>query len=135
MRRCDDDAASPTPAVTPAYPPLPTAQELNGNLALAFDETVPLDQKIGLVEGANEDPDLVNKVAAAAKANDATVNVINVVDQGGGVAAADIEVIVRGGPPNPSTVQFVAEDGRWKLTRENACGFVALAQLSSPLCS
>ncbi|MGW0023580.1 hypothetical protein [Rhodococcus sp. NPDC003383] len=117
-----------------AYPPVPTAAELNASLAMAFDETVPLEQKIPLVQGAEQDPELINQVAAAAKANDAVITVVDVVDGGDGTATAGIDMII-GGNPNPGTVVFVAEDGVWKLSKDNACGFVSLAQLTSPVCS
>lgn len=137
-----DDAGTATTTTTTtsatpeaaAYPPVPTAAELNASLAMAFDETVPLEQKVPLVQGAEQDPELINQVAAAAKANNAVITVVDVVDGGDGTATAGVDMII-GGNPNPGSVVFVAEDGVWKLSKDNACGFVSLAQLTSPVCS
>lgn len=126
-------AATTTTAA--AYPPVPTVEKLNADLAMAFDETVPLEQKIQLVQGAEQDPELINKVAAAAKANNAQIEVIDVVDGQDGTATAGINMVIGDAPPNPGTVMFVVEDGVWKMSKDNACGFVALAQLTSPACA
>ncbi|MGW5288796.1 hypothetical protein [Rhodococcus pyridinivorans] len=124
-----------TTTETAAYPPVPTPEELDASLALAFDETVPLEQKVQLVQGAEEDPNLINEVAAAAKANNVVIDVIDVVDDGAGTVTAGIDMVIGDAPPNPGSVTFVAEDGVWKLSKDNACGFVSLAQLSTPICA
>ncbi len=56
---------------------LPTAPELNAKVAQALDETVPAADKVNLVQGAEADPELINQVAAAAKAAGAQVEILD----------------------------------------------------------
>ena len=132
----ESETTTTTSATTSAaaFPPAPTPDQLNADLALAFDETVPIEQKLKLVQGADQDPELINKVAAAAKANNTVIDVVDVTDHGDGTATANITIAVGANPPNPGSVDFVYEDGTWKMSKTNACGFVQLAQLASPAC-
>ncbi|MBY6351167.1 hypothetical protein HQ607_12715 [Rhodococcus corynebacterioides] len=122
-------------AATPAgdLPPVPTAAELNQRLQESLDPAVPLDQKVSYVQGAEEDPELINKVAEAARVNNAKIEVLDVTDLGDGTLSSNATIDL-GGQVNPLQVTYVAEDGQWKLSRDNACAIVSLAQLSSPAC-
>ena len=122
-----------TPTENAAYPPVPTVEELNGQLARGLDPNVPVEEKAALIQGASEDPELINQVAAAAVANNAQIEITSIDDLGTGVLNAGITITLNG-QANPGTFQFVPEDGVWKLSKENACGIVALAQLTSPAC-
>ncbi|WP_425415092.1 hypothetical protein [Rhodococcus phenolicus] len=126
--------ATTTTAETAAYPPVPTVEDLNAMLAKAFDETVPADQKTDLVEGSAADPGLIDQVAAAAKQAGAQVTVLDVNDNENGTATAGIETKI-GDQVATGTVDFVAEDGVWKLSKNSACGIVAMASLQSPACA
>ena len=137
-----DTAATTTAAVTTTaeaaapqgdLPPTPTAEELNANLQRGLDPAVPLEEKVGLVQGAELDPELITKVADAARANNATVSVEDVTDLGDGTLSANGTITVNG-QANPLQVAFVAEDGVWKLSKDNACQIVSLAQIASPAC-
>ncbi|MDJ0391839.1 hypothetical protein QMK17_00655 [Rhodococcus sp. G-MC3] len=128
----------PTPPVVtteadPAYPPLPTVAELNEALRRGFDPAVPIDEKAAFVQGAEEDQGLIDQVVAAAVANSASVEITSVDDLGDGSLNAGATLSI-GGQPNPGTMIFVAEDGVWKLSRDNACAFVDLAGLTTPAC-
>ena len=131
-------AATTTSAVAAApeggaYPPAPTVEELNTQLMRGLDPNVPVEEKAALIQGASEDPDLINQVAAAAVANNAQIEITSIDDLGTGVLNAGITITLNG-QANPGTFQFVPEDGVWKLSKENACGIVSLAQLTSPAC-
>ncbi|MDV2475257.1 hypothetical protein F8M49_07150 [Rhodococcus zopfii] len=126
--------ATTTTTEAAAYPPVPTVEDLNAMLAEAFDETVPADQKTNLVEGAAADPALIDQVAAAAKQAGAQVTVLDVNDNENGTATAGIETKI-GDQVATGTVDFVAEDGVWKLSKNSACGIVAMASLQSPACA
>ncbi|OZC92093.1 hypothetical protein CH254_05535 [Rhodococcus sp. 06-412-2C] len=115
------------------YPPVPTVEQLNTELNRGLDPNVPVEEKAALIQGASEDPDLINQVAAAAVANNAQIEITSVDDLGTGVLNAGITITLNG-QANPGTFQFVPEDGVWKLSKENACGIVSLAQLTSPAC-
>ena len=142
MTACSDDSGSTqrttaqqtttTAAATPTLAP-PTAAELNAALATAFDESVPVEQKAQLVQGAEADPELINQVAKAAKDAGATINVVDVTPTGDDTVTAGVELVING-QNNPATVDFVAEDGVWKMSKSYACQLVTMAQLSSPAC-
>ena len=129
-------AATTSASVAPdagAYPPLPTVEELNGQHARGLDPNVPVEEKAALIQGASADPELINQVAAAAVANNAQIEITSIDDLGTGVLNAGITITLNG-QANPGTFQFVPEDGVWKLSKDNACGIVSLAQLTSPAC-
>ncbi len=121
--------------VTPQLVAAPTPAELNANLARAFDETVPAAEKVPLVQGAQADPQLIDRVVEAAMANKASAQVTGVTDLGDGTVAATVVMALDGQPAPESVMTFVAEDGVWKLSKDNACGIVSVAGLSSPACA
>ncbi|MGB3773538.1 MAG: hypothetical protein WBA00_20595 [Rhodococcus sp. (in: high G+C Gram-positive bacteria)] len=114
-------------------PPIPTAEELNTRLQESLDPNVPLDQKVAYVQGAQADPELINKVAEAARVNNAQIEVLDVTDLGDGTLSSNATIDI-GGQVNPLQVTYVAEDGQWKLSQDNACAIVSLAQLTTPAC-
>ncbi|CAB4898990.1 hypothetical protein RN2511_034380 [Rhodococcus sp. NKCM2511] len=128
--------AATTTAAPPAggdYPPVPTVEQLNTELNRGLDPNVPVEEKAALIQGASEDPGLINQVAAAAVANNAQIEITSIDDLGTGELNAGITITLNG-QANPGTFKFVPEDGVWKLSKENACGIVSLAQLTSPAC-
>lgn len=94
---------------------------------------MPLGEKVRFVQGASDDPALIDQVVAAAVANSASAEVTSVDDLGDGTVNAGA-ILTIGGQPNPTSLTFVAEDGVWKLSRENACTIVDLAGLTTPAC-
>lgn len=95
---------------------------------------MPLEQKVQYVQGAEADPELINKVAEAARVNNAKIQVLDVTDLGDGTLSSNATIDL-GGQVNPLQVAYVAEDGEWKLSKDNACAIVSLAQLTSPACT
>jgi len=116
---------------------LPTAPELNAKVAQALDESVPAADKVNLVQGAEADPELINQVAAAAKAAGAQVEILDpVTDTGSETAAASLNIVVNGQPLQQGLqASFVYEDGVWKLSKTTACQIVGVAGLTSPACA
>lgn len=114
-------------------PPVPTAADLNAELARGFDPNVPLEEKVRLVEGAEIDPELINKVADAARINNAVVNIDQVTDYGDGTLLANGTLTINE-QANPLVMTFLAQDGVWKLSQQDACNIVNLAQIQSPAC-
>ncbi|QBJ96166.1 hypothetical protein ERC79_09410 [Rhodococcus sp. ABRD24] len=102
--------------------PAPTAAELNAILTKALDASLPAAEKVALVQGAAADPGLIDQVVAAAMANKVTVEVTEVTDLGDGAVAATVTMILDGQPNPDAIMNFVAEDGVWKLSQDNACG-------------
>ena len=84
-------AAAPTSEAAPVepsgdYPPVPTAEALNEELMRGLDPAVPVEEKAMLIQGAEEDPELINQVAAAAVQNGAQIEITSVDDLGDGHA-------------------------------------------------
>ncbi len=127
-------SVSAAPEASGDYPPVPTAEELNTELLRGLDPAVPVEEKAQLIQGAEADPDLINQVAAAAVQNGAQIAITSVDDLGDGTLNAGATLTING-QANPGSFTFVAEDGKWKLSKENACSFVQLAQLTSPACA
>jgi len=142
MSACSDDSSSTerttvqqtttSVAAEPTVAP-PTVDELNAALAKAFDESVPLDQKVALVQGAEADPELINQVVKAAKDAGATITVVDVTPTGDDTVTAGVNLVING-QTNPGTVEFVAENGVWKMSKTYACNLVGMANLTSPAC-
>lgn len=130
-------AAAASSADAEDAPALPTVEELNAKMTKALDESVPADQKTDLVEGAEADPELINQVAAAAKAANAQVEILDpVTDTGSGTAAAALNIVVNGQPMAQGLqASFTYVDGQWKLSKTTACQIVGVANLTSPACT
>jgi hypothetical protein len=126
-------AATTSEAAASDYPPVPTVEELQTMLDQAFDGSIPAEEKQNLVQGAELDPTLIYQVAAAAQQAGATVTIIDINDNEDGTATAGIETAI-GDQVSTGTVMFVAEDGYWKLSQDNACAIVSLAALQTPAC-
>lgn len=122
-----------TPDAAPSYPPVPTPEDLNAEVTRGLDPAVPLEQKVMFVQGAEDDPALIGQVVDAAVVNDATVEITSIDDLGDGSLNAGATVTIAG-EPNPGSMRFVAEDGVWKLSREDACSLVGLAGLTTTAC-
>ncbi|WP_374227994.1 hypothetical protein [Rhodococcus qingshengii] len=136
------ESTSAKPTTTTSSAPtttveLPTAAELNGKVAQALDESTPAADKVNLVQGAEADPELINQVAAAAKAAGAQVEVLDpVTDTGSETAAAALNIVVNGQPlQGGMQASFVYEDGVWKLSKTTACTIVQFANLTTPACA
>lgn len=115
---------------------VPTAAEFNELLVIGLDPATPVEEKIAMVEGSEDDPELINQVAESARLNNAEVTVLDpVIDQGDGVAGAQLQLIINGAPVEGGfPVTFIKEDDQWKLSRASACQIVSLAQLTSAAC-
>ncbi|MGW4481613.1 hypothetical protein [Rhodococcus triatomae] len=143
---CSSDDGDTTPATTSKAttttavaapddtPPVPTAAELNAMLVKGLDPATPIEEKVTLVEDGQTDPGLFDQVAAAAKQNNASVEVVDpILDNGDGTLTATVNMTI-GGQVNPGTATFVVQDGQWVLSKEYACNIVKLANLTSPAC-
>ncbi|RMI28526.1 hypothetical protein [Nocardia stercoris] len=128
-----DDGAQPAPATSTDLPK-PTVAELNEKINKAFDPSIPAKTKVDWVENAGQDPDLVDKLAQAAKQNDVKVTITKVEDPSGGKLKADADVTMGGTPVNGASVPFVADGGQWKVDHAYACSIVKQAKLDSAAC-
>ncbi|MCM6773315.1 hypothetical protein NDR87_07510 [Nocardia sp. CDC159] len=129
---------SQTAAASPNTPPVPTAAELNQQLAQVLDPNVPDAQKVQYLEDGEQalqkDPDMIKKLVTAYQQNNAKIEVIDVrqlLDQ----LTAQVNFSVNGAAPTPADVPFVAQDGKWKLQKSWACAGLQNLGQTSPACS
>ncbi len=119
-------------------PPVPTAADLNTELAQALDPNVPAEQKAQWLEDGQQalakDPQMMGNLTNAYQQNNAKINVTQVQYLGGDTLTAKVDFSVNGGAPNPADVPFVAQDGQWKLQKSWACAALKNLGQQSPAC-
>ncbi|GAA5055797.1 hypothetical protein GCM10023318_32380 [Nocardia callitridis] len=128
-----EEGKEPAPTTAPNLPK-PTAEELNDKIKRALDSAVEEKEKLNWIENAEQDPQLVDKLVAAAKQNDVTVEITNVGEPQDGKLKADANVTIGGSPVDAAFVDFVAEGDQWKIAHQFACNIVKSAKLDSAAC-
>ncbi|GGK65891.1 hypothetical protein [Nocardia camponoti] len=144
LSACSDDKGSSSTAKTTTsakasasanadLPPVPTVDQLNQQLNMALDPSVPNEEKLDFVQGGGADPELPNRLAQAAKDANVQVQVTEVTSFGDSVnAKANFTV---NGQTNVVDVPFVAEDGKWKVQKAWACTMLQNLGQQSVACS
>ncbi|MBD8507772.1 hypothetical protein HT102_14885 [Hoyosella sp. G463] len=119
---------------------IPTGPELLEILNAALDPAVPEDEKAMLIEGGGDDPELWAQLSAEAAQNPDiqyeipdTPDAVFPLDECTLSANFTLQ-ISPDQPANTGSLFFVAEDGRWKLSRDDACNFVTSFALETDLC-
>lgn len=132
----DDDERETAPAPTTTAQDtatVPTAEELSDLLARASDPAVPTEEKVNLVEGGEESPELFDQIAAIKEEQGADV-IITGVAQGDipGTLIANAVIVQPGQEDINVQAQFIQQDGQWKLQQSFACALVTNAGLEPP---
>lgn len=105
----------------------PTAAELNKILAVATDPNAPVEQKVKTVQGAETAPQLFETMTKSKQESGANFEVVDPVLPGytPNSVLATVNFTL---PDRPSqvadSVEFVNEDGAWKLSRTWACTLI-----------
>ena len=126
------DTAAPAPT-SQEKAPVPTAEELTLLLDRASDPTVPVAEKVDLVEGGAEAPELFDQIAALKADQGAGVTIT-------GAAEGDIPgtlianaVISQPGQEDINVqAQFIQQNGQWQLQKSFACALITNAGLQPP---
>lgn len=133
----DDDGGRETaPAPTTSAQEtaaVPTAEELTQLLDRASDPAVPVEEKIDLVEGGAEAPEIFDQIAALKAEQGADVTIT-------GAAEGDIPgtlianaVISQPGQEDINVqAQFINQGGQWQLQKAFACALITNAGLEPP---
>ena len=98
------------------------------------DPSVDNKEKISWVQDAERDPELVNKLVDAAKAQNVKVEITGVQEPKDGKLKADAKVTINGEPVQNAFVEFVAEGDQWKVSHQFTCNIVKSAKLDSAAC-
>ncbi|MET7769758.1 hypothetical protein [Nocardia sp. NPDC005366] len=126
-------ATSAKATATADLPPVPTAADVNAQLQKALDPSIPSSEKLDMVQGADADPDLPNRLAEAYKSTDAKVEITEVTAFGDTINAK--AKLVFNGQENIADVPFVAENGKWKVQKAWACQMLTTLGQQSAACS
>lgn len=108
-------------------PALPTAAELNEIFARATDPAVPVEEKVGSVQGGETAPEIFDTMTRAREETDANFVVVDPIIPGytpdSALAVVEYSTAEQGGG-TAENVEFIFEDGRWKLSQSWACTLI-----------
>lgn len=141
----DDEDAQATSTVTTttveaAPAALPTAEDLNGILALAADPNQPIEERVQTVDGGETAPELFDVLAANKEETGATFTVVEPIlsyTPESVLATVIVQYPDEAEPQKGEDVEFVYVDGRWKLSKTWACmivGFVVPPEQVPAMC-
>ena len=110
-----------------ATPEQPTAADLNAVLATATDPAASEEDKVATVQGGETAPELFETMAASKAETGATFEVVDPVLPG--YAPQSVLATVNFSVPEEpgqtaDNVEFVYEDGKWKLSQSWACTLI-----------
>lgn len=126
----DSDTPAPSSSASSSSAPAqaaPTAAELHGILSRAVDPNVPTDQKLDTVMGGEEAPQLFDALTKATVDSGANFEVKEPVLPSAlpGIYTAAVNLVMPDREPQLiSGVEFVQQDGKYKLDRKWACDLV-----------
>ncbi|MFC5939218.1 hypothetical protein ACFPVT_07415 [Corynebacterium choanae] len=111
---------------------IPTPEELNAVLQLATDPSAPIEQRVLTVQGGETAPELFDIMAQSKAESGAEFLVVPPVLPGYGPTS--VLTVVKATLPDrdpqiASDVEFVYEDGHWKLAQVWACTLIVNAGL------
>ncbi|MDO4908713.1 MAG: hypothetical protein Q3962_02525 [Corynebacterium sp.] len=123
----DNASSSTSSSASSSSTDLPTAAELNSLIEKAADPSVPLADRTKLVEGGDEAPEIFDSLAKSKQDTGAVFTVVDPVLPGytSNSALATVTFTADGRQPQTAdNVEFVYEDGQWKLAKNWACTLV-----------
>ncbi|MCZ9290032.1 hypothetical protein [Corynebacterium evansiae] len=117
----------------------PTAEELSGVLNRAVDPEIPTEEKVDTVVNGDQAPELFDALTKSRTESGATLEVVDPVlpSLTPGNVNATVNLTVPDQEPHVvSDVEFVSEDGKWKLDQGWACTLVenVLPDQVPPMC-
>ncbi|AMO92551.1 hypothetical protein AWU68_2307 [Corynebacterium simulans] len=126
----EDDKAKPSSAEksSSASTEIPDAAALNAILTKATDPNVPVEEKTKTVQGSEEAPELFDVMAASQAESGAVFEVVDPVLPGYSPESALATVNFStpdGQGQTADQVEFVFENGDWKLSKNWACILVS----------
>ena len=134
----DDDnggrETAPAPTTTSQQASaIPTAEDLTALLEQASDPAVPVEEKVNLVEGGAEAPEIFDQIAALKADQGATVQITGVAEGDvPGTLIANAVINQPGQEPINVQAQFINQGGNWMLQKAFACALITNAGLEPP---
>lgn len=107
---------------------MPTAEELNAVLQRAADPNLPISERVNTVQGGEASPELFDLMTQSQQQSGAKFQVVNPVLPG--YTANSVLATVNFTRPDAESqlaedVEFVYEDGNWKISQSWACFLVS----------
>jgi hypothetical protein len=115
------------------YPPTPTVQQVSDRMKVLVDVHVPLDQRMNSVQGAERDPQILNRLASILTEANYNVVIHSIDNYCNGQASANSLVTFKG-ETNEMQIPLTVADNQWKLNNSWACDLMSNASISSPMC-
>ena len=132
----DDDTRQTAPEPTTSaqqQSTIPTAEELTVLLDQASDPAVPVEEKVNLVEGGAEAPEIFDQIAALKADQGANVAITGVAEGDiPGTLLASAVITQPGQADIPVEAQFINQGGNWMLQKSFACALITNAGLEAP---
>lgn len=125
----DDGSAGQTTAEqTQETEPLPTAEELGVIIDRAVDPELSAEEKVDTVENGEEAAELFDVMTASQQDSGASFEVVEPVLQGLQPETVEVTMMMHVPEQEPQQIQgveFVQQDGQWKLSQAWACTLVS----------
>lgn len=138
LAACGDDepdrpTAAPSPTSSTQAATVPSAEQLGDVLNRASDPNLPTDQKVNLVEGGQEAPELFDEIAKLKAEKGANVTISSAAEgDTPGTAIANAVITQPGQQDINVQAQFIDDNGQWKLQKSFACALITNAGLQAP---
>ncbi|WP_123959923.1 hypothetical protein [Corynebacterium pseudopelargi] len=123
-KEAESSSSSTSSSKAAAQAEMPTAADLNAIVAVATDPNAPIEEKQQTVQGSNVDPALFEVLTRSKQESGAEFIVVDPVLPGyapNSVLATVNVNIPEQEPQTADNVEFIFEDGRWKLSQDWAC--------------
>lgn len=120
-------AEATTSEAAPTAAALPTVADLNGVIATATDPAATVEEKILTVQGGETAPELFETMTQSKAESGANFTVVEPVLPGytpDSVLATVNFTLPDMAPQTAENVEFVFEDGHWKLSQQWACTLI-----------
>ncbi|HJD90366.1 MAG TPA: hypothetical protein K8V33_05680 [Corynebacterium urealyticum] len=135
----EQTTASSAPSSTAPEEKLPTPQELQEVLLKAVDPRVPAEEKVNSVVDGDQAPEIFEALTRSQSEAQAKLEVVDPVLPGVLPDMAEATIKLQAPERDPqviSGVEFVHEDGKWKLDTRWACTLVetVLPEQVPPMC-
>lgn len=128
-----EKAPEPTAQTSQTAAPVPSAADLTALLDRASDPAVPIEEKVNLVEGGAEAPELFDQIAALKQQQGATVTITNAMPGDiPGTLLANAVIAQAGQQDINVQAQFIQQNGQWQLQKSFACALITNAGLQAP---
>lgn len=119
-------SAAMSSRMRPAVPE-PTLEQLQKLLNKVLNPKIPAEKKLDTIEGAGDSPELFEKIAQASRESKADIKLSGqIVPTDRKTRTVHVELAIPGQPPQGGEIQFVFDDGKWKVSKAFVCSTITM---------